>query len=116
MKSIKEENKPKIKSSKGSEDSSKRNLIEKAKNMFWMKRTISLTQSAEMNIEWVRLPLRQWPKVDLLQSNRWWKQNSRGNRSFESYPQKKKKKTIPKFMDSCIKAFLIILYTSEVIV
>ena len=29
---------------------------------------------------------------------------------------KKKKKTIPKFMDSCIKAFLIILYTSEVIV
>ena len=30
--------------------------------------------------------------------------------------KKKKKKTIPKFMDSCIKAFLIILYTSEVIV
>ena len=76
---------------------------------------ISLTQSAEMNIGWVRLPLRQWPKVDL------YSQIVDENKIQEEIDHLKailKKNnnktttttTIPKFMDSCIKALLFKMF------
>ena len=84
---------------------------------------ISPTQSAKMNIGWVKLPLSD-PEVSdpkltfysqIVDENKIQEEIDHLKAILKKKKQQQQQQQT-KFMDSCIKAFLIILYTPEVIV